>query len=233
MITIGGRAGRRGSPAGGNCIDAPTEVTSSGSDGSPLAPGVQHLGGALDGEEQHAGVDLAHRVEPELERGDDAEVAAAAAQRPEQLGLVLASARTRSPSAVTSSIAVTLLAGRPWLARQPADAAAERVADDADVGRGAVERREPVPRTPRRRRPPTRAGADAGAPAPRRRSRRRACAEVLDQDRALERADGGGVVAGGLRRDAQAGGARGLDDRDDVVGVAGKATAAGAGRPRG
>ena len=68
----------------------PTEVTSSGTVAHPLAPRVQHLGGALAREEEDAGVDLRDRVELELERGDDAEVAAAAAERPEQLRLVVA-----------------------------------------------------------------------------------------------------------------------------------------------
>ena len=55
----------------------------------PVEPRVQHLGRALPREEQDAGVDLGDRVQLELERRHDAEVAAAAAQRPEQLGLVL------------------------------------------------------------------------------------------------------------------------------------------------
>jgi hypothetical protein len=49
---------------------------------------VQHLGGALEGKENGAGVQLGDGIDGELDRGDDAEVAAAAAQRPEQLRLV-------------------------------------------------------------------------------------------------------------------------------------------------
>src|SRR5438132_642324 len=55
----------------------------------PRAPGGQHLVGALDREEQRARVELVDRLDLELDRGDDAEVAAASAQRPEQLGMVL------------------------------------------------------------------------------------------------------------------------------------------------
>ena len=44
-----------------------------------------------------------------------------------------ASVRMWRPSAVTSSIAMTLLHAKPCLRREPAQAAAERVADDADV----------------------------------------------------------------------------------------------------
>ena len=53
-----------------------------------VGPGVQHLGSAPDRVPQGAGVGLGDREEPEFERGDDAEAAAAAAQRPEQVRLV-------------------------------------------------------------------------------------------------------------------------------------------------
>ena len=67
----------------------------------------------------------ADRVERELERRDDAEVAAAAAQRPEQVGFSSFEARTIRPSAVTTSAATQVVAREPGLAGQPADAAAE------------------------------------------------------------------------------------------------------------
>src|SRR5207342_2241975 len=44
----------------------------------------------------------ADRMEPELEAGDDAEIAAAALQRPEQVGM-RRGARPTSPAAVTTS----------------------------------------------------------------------------------------------------------------------------------
>ena len=71
--------------------------------------------GALAGEDQRAAVQLVDREELELERGDDADrVRVAAAQRPEELGLVVAVDADRGgASAVTSSIAVTLLQARP------------------------------------------------------------------------------------------------------------------------
>ena len=49
-----------------------------------------HVAGGGERVDDEAGQDLrAHRVEPELERGHDAEVAAAAPEPPEEVGLVL------------------------------------------------------------------------------------------------------------------------------------------------
>ena len=60
--------------------------------------------------------DLADRLEPELEPRRDAEVAAAAADRPEQVGLVRRRRRrSTSPSAVTISAASRLSIVRPCL----------------------------------------------------------------------------------------------------------------------
>ncbi len=50
---------------------------------------MQHLVGALESEEVRAGVELVDLDDAELDGGHDAEVPAAAAQCPEQLGLVL------------------------------------------------------------------------------------------------------------------------------------------------
>ena len=55
----------------------------------PGVPRVQHLRRALPGEEQRPGVELGHGHEAELERRHDAEVAATALQRPQQVGLVI------------------------------------------------------------------------------------------------------------------------------------------------
>ena len=117
----------------------PTEVTSSGAVRVQAAQRVQDLLRALPGEDQPAGVGALERVHAELERGDHAEVAAAAAQRPEQVGSCSASARTTSPSIVTSSTRGQRVRGQAVQPGQPADAAAQRVAGDADVGRRAVE----------------------------------------------------------------------------------------------
>ena len=80
-----------------------------------LTPRVEHLVAALEWIEKRPGVELGDRIEVELERRDNAEVAAAAAQRRARSGSLSRSVRTSSPSAVTSSIAVTLFACRPCL----------------------------------------------------------------------------------------------------------------------
>jgi hypothetical protein len=58
-------------------------------------------------------VQARHRHQVELQLGDDAEVALAAAQRPEQLGSLIASTRRTAPSAVTSSTLRTWSAAKP------------------------------------------------------------------------------------------------------------------------
>ena len=74
------------------------------------------------------------RVQPVLERGGDAEVAAAAAQAPEQLGLGARRRRACArPSAVTSSTDAQVVDGQAVLAHQVAEPAAERQPADAGV----------------------------------------------------------------------------------------------------
>ena len=59
-------------------------------------------------------------MQPVVERGDDAEVAAAAAQTPEEIRVLVGAGRPRSPSAVTTC-ARTVVAGQPVLAVDPAE----------------------------------------------------------------------------------------------------------------
>ena len=98
---------------------------------------------AVEAEEEQPEVDQrADRVERELERRDDAEVAAAAAQRPEQIGVLVRrgahdarrrrSRPRRRPGCRTLS---------PALLGEPADAAAERQPADAGVADEAAGRR--------------------------------------------------------------------------------------------
>ena len=89
-ITTSWRPLRNGgsSGSGGKLITRIDVVTESGSS-RVHRPRANHLGGALAVPQQHAGVHVGDRQQLELERDDDAEVAAAAAQRPEQLGVVL------------------------------------------------------------------------------------------------------------------------------------------------
>ena len=84
--------------------------------GDEVAVEAQHLGRVLERVVDRAGQHgRADRVQPVLERRDDAEVAAAAAQAPEQLGRSCSLAETRSPSAVTTSAASRLSTVAPCL----------------------------------------------------------------------------------------------------------------------
>ena len=96
-----------------------------------LAVGREHLGARLDRPEGRAADDGADLVQPEQERGDDAEVAAAAADRPEEVG-VLVGARADALAAGEHHLGLEQVVDRQAaLARQVADAAAEREAADA------------------------------------------------------------------------------------------------------
>jgi hypothetical protein len=85
-----------------------------------------------------------HRVEPELELGHDAEVAAPAAQPPEQIGL--GGLVDTQPPAVGGDQLVRLhvVARQAEPAREPAHAAAEREPADAGVGDVSRRRGQPV-----------------------------------------------------------------------------------------
>jgi hypothetical protein len=77
-------------PVGRHVEDAADRRDRVGNAGGPRLPGLQDLGGALLRPEQRARVQLPHGIQGELERGDDPEAAPATAQRPEEVGLVLA-----------------------------------------------------------------------------------------------------------------------------------------------
>ena len=184
----------------------------------PLVPRVQHLARALVREEQNAGVDLADRVQVELERGHDAEVAAAAAQRPEELGLVRGIDAAQLAVGGDELDRRDAVRGEAVLAAVPAEAAAERVADDADVRGGAVQRGDAEVGRARHDLLPLGAGAHAGG---------EALGVELDalelvgpqQDGVAEIAERRRVVAGALRGDLEAGLGRVAHDGGDVVGV--------------
>ena len=94
---------------------------------------AQHVGGGGHRPDRRAGDHVRDRVQPERERGDDPEVAAPAAQRPEQVG-VLALRRGHDPPVGEHDLRLEqVVDGEPVLARQVAVAAAQREA--ADPGR--------------------------------------------------------------------------------------------------
>ncbi len=134
-------------------------------------------------------------------------------------GSLRASTWISSPSAVTRSAAVMRLALQAVAPGEEAQAAAERVPDDADVRGRAVQRREAV----------LRGGVDDGLPEDSglhaRASRDRVDLDAVhlrraQQHRILERALRARVVGAALDGDAQAGRASRADERLHLGGVA-------------
>ena len=171
-------------------------------------------------EEHQPGVDVADRVQPERERGDHAEVAAAAAQRPEQvrvLGLAGGHRRCRRPAPPRRSS--RLSQDRPCARVEVADPAAEGEPADAGGGDDAAGGREPVhgggvvehaPRSRRRRRSPS------GRPG---RPRHAAHRRQVDHDRVVGGAEAGHAVPAAAHREVEAAVAGVVHGRLHVVGV--------------
>jgi hypothetical protein len=143
----------------------------------------------------------------------------ATAQRPEQLRVVLGVDVQLLAVAGDDVEGQDRVAAHAEGAREPADAAAERVADEAHVGRGARQRGEAKLGGRCRQVDAQRTGLDAGA----------ATLEVdldvahqarAEQDRLVDASAGGGIVARALRGDAQAVIAGEAHDGSDVVGRA-------------
>ena len=84
--------------------------------------------------------DRVDRVQPELEAGHDAEVAAAAANRPEQVGMLGLAGGQQAAVRGDDVDRHEGIDGHPVLAHEPADAATQGQAGDADA-RGVAERR--------------------------------------------------------------------------------------------
>jgi hypothetical protein len=112
----------------------------------PLDPGLEDLGAALPRPQHHPGVDRRVRVQLDLDGGHDAVVAAAAAQRPEQVGVVVVGGADERAVGGHELDRADAVGGEAVLAGEPREAAAEHVADDADVGARAGQRGEPEPR---------------------------------------------------------------------------------------
>jgi len=138
--------------------------------------------------------------------------------RPTEIRLVVAVGADEAPVRGHELDRRHLVGADAVLAREPRESAAERVADHADVGRGAGERRETVrgrclddldPERSRLGTGDARLGPDRDG----------SHAVGLQQDRVAElAAQRGGVVAGALRRHAQAVSAGEVDDLDHVPG---------------
>jgi hypothetical protein len=138
-------------------------VTSSGADAVQSSHAPSASGARSSGEEERAGVDLGDRQQLELERGDDAEVAAAAAQRPEQLLVVGVDPALLAVDSDQLDRGHRV-AAEPVPAGVPADAATEHVAGDPDGAGRAVPGRQATLGGGWHEVAPDRAGADPGVP---------------------------------------------------------------------
>ena len=130
--------------------------------GGPARPGPHHVLGARAVPQQHAGVGVGDRQQLDLQGGDDAEAAPAAAQGPEQVGVGLGVGADELAVGGHDVEGADVVRGEAVAAGVPAEAPAQGVAGHADVGRGAVQGGEAVLGGERHDVVPDRAGADAG-----------------------------------------------------------------------
>ena len=167
-----------------------------------------------------ASEDLRQLSQIELDRGDDPEASAAPAHGPEQVGIVVGVHPALLTIGSHQLDRPHLVARKAVAAREPAEAAAGRVADDADVGCRTREVGKAVlagggiglhPQHPRLVAPDALVGIDIDA----------LHALSLEQDRAVQRPAGAGAVAGALGRDAEATRSREVDRINDIVGALG------------
>ena len=170
------------------------------------------------GEDEQAADDRVDRVEPVLQARDDAEVATAAAQRPEQLRLGLRVDAAQPPVGGDDLRREQVVDRQPVLAHEEADAAGERDAADADGAGVAEARREPV----LARCDGERAGGEARARpgrAPGGVQLERAQRREVDHDAAVADAVARGAVAAAADRELGPGLAGVGDEPGDVVGA--------------
>jgi hypothetical protein len=183
-----------------------------------------HLG--RRGQQEQAADDRVDRMKPVLQARDDAEVAAAAPQRPEQLGLGPCVHAAQPPVGGDDLRRQHAVDRQPVLADEEADAARERDAADPDRARVAEAGREPVP--PRRDR--VRAGGETRARpgrAPGGIELERSQGREVDHDAAVGDTVAGGAVTAAADRELGPGLAGVGDDPGDVVGPSTRAMRAG------
>ncbi len=174
--------------------------------------------GVVERPERRAGDDRAHRVQPVAELGDDAEVAAAAADRPEQVRVLVGAGGDLRAVGEDDVRAEQVVDREAVLAGQVADAAAERQSADAggaqdaerrghaDLGRGGVDLGQ------------GRASSD-GDRASGRVDRDRRQRREVDHDAVVDRAEAGGAVAAAADRERDVVGAGEADPGRHVVGA--------------
>ena len=183
-----------------------------------LAEHLEHLGGALGGPHQASAVQARRGVQVDLDGGDQGEVASAAAQRPEQVGV--ARGVDPCPAAVgVDDVEGADRVGRPAVgATEPGQAAAQGVADHADAGHAAGQAGQAVRCRGSLHLFPADSRAEAGG-APVGVHLHAAEAAGAQQDDPVGVA--GGAVTVGLGGHGQAGAAGVAHQGGDVVGVGG------------
>jgi hypothetical protein len=127
VVLPGYERGRRGVQAGHDDVQLPRQSR------DDLPGQAQHVGSLLQSPEQQAQLhDRPHLVQAELEFGDHAEVAAAAADRPEQVRVLLRCSPLDPPVRGDHLGRGEVVDAQPGLAGQPPHAATER--EPADTG---------------------------------------------------------------------------------------------------
>ena len=131
--------------SGGAVVRLTSAVISSGASPAQSRNARSEVTGGVGRIEDRPGVDQRPEgVQIELELRDDAEVAAAAAQPPQQVG-VLGLARVDEPAVRGDDVGRReVVAGESELPHRPADAATECEPGDAGGRHQAARRREPV-----------------------------------------------------------------------------------------
>ena len=157
--------------AGGTVWKAEEPGRVAGQRGQELAVGLEHLVGFLDRPERRAADDLRDRVRLERELGHDAEVAAAAAQRPEEVGVLVGARGHRLPVREDDLGAEQVVDREAVRAREVSHPSAERQAADAGRRDDAARNGEPVLVRRRVDLAPGGAAADADGSRPRGRPR--------------------------------------------------------------
>ncbi len=114
--------------------------------GRPVTPSAEHAERILGFEEQRPARHLEVRKQPDLDRGDDRIAAAAAAQRVEQLAVMVGIDASHDAVRRDDFERAHVVDGESVAAPVEREPAAEQVADHADAGARAVHRREAVPR---------------------------------------------------------------------------------------
>src|SRR5689334_7899080 len=92
-----------------------------------------HIPGLRHGMHQHPTKKVSHGMQPVFEIGDDAELPAAAAESPEQIGILVLAGGEEVALGCDDVGADQIVAGHAMQAHEPAYAAAERQAGDAGL----------------------------------------------------------------------------------------------------